>query len=97
MTQKRNVFFGLLGLLLLFLICGTPGLARQDATSMPCDEGPVSLGDTEATVFSTCGEPSRRNYEMHQWVYAPGPSEPVYILTFDNGKLVKIQTDEWGN
>ena len=94
---KKAAFFRLLVLLSLILAYGTPGLALEDVNSMPCDEGPVNIGDTDATVFSNCGEPSSRNYEMHQWRYDRGPSEPVYILTFDKGKVVKIQADEWGN
>ncbi len=97
MILTKNVFFGLLVLLSLVLVCGTPGLALEDVNSMACDNGPVNIGDKELTVFSNCGEPSRRNYEMHQWVYDSGPSEPVYVLTFDNGKVVKIQTDQWGS
>ncbi len=95
--RKKPAFLGMLMLVSLLLICGTPGLAMEEVPSMPCDEGPVNIGDTEATVFSNCGEPSSRNYEMHQWKFDFGPSEPVYILTFDNGKVVKIQVDEWGS
>lgn len=98
MMQPKIVFFGLLVLLSLLLVFATPGLALEDVNSMPCDNGPVNIGDKETTVFSNCGEPSGRNYEMHQWRYDSGPSEPVYLLTFDkNGKVVKIQTDQWGS
>jgi len=97
MRILKTAFCALLIILPLFLVYVSAGLAIEDVTSMPCDQGPVSIGDTEAAVFSTCGEPSSRNYEMHQWKYVFGPSEPVYVLTFDNGKVVRIQVDEWGS
>jgi hypothetical protein len=71
--------------------------AAEEASSIMCDNGVVNIGDMEATVQETCGEPSSRNYELNQWVYNFGPSQPVYTLIFKEGQLIKILEDEWGS
>jgi len=71
--------------------------AAEEASSIMCDNGEVNIGDTDATVQATCGEPNSINYELNQWVYNFGPSQPVYTLIFKDGQLVKILEDEWGS
>jgi len=62
-----------------------------------CDNGVVNIGDMDAAVQETCGEPQSKNYELNQWVYNFGPSQPVYTLIFKDGRLKKILEDEWGS
>lgn len=69
--------------------------AAQEASSIMCDNGVVNIGDTEATVQDTCGEPNTKNFNT--WVYNFGPDEPVYTLIFKDGQLEKILEDEWGS
>jgi hypothetical protein len=69
--------------------------AAQEASSIMCDNGVVNIGDTEATVQDTCGEPNSKTF--NEWVYNFGPDQPVYTLIFMEGQLVKILEDEWGS
>jgi hypothetical protein len=69
--------------------------AAQEASSIMCDNGVVNIGDTEATVQDTCGEPNSKTFI--EWVYNFGPDQPVYTLIFKEGQLVKILEDEWGS
>jgi hypothetical protein len=69
--------------------------AAEEASSIMCDNGVVNIGDTEATVQDTCGEPNSKTF--NEWVYNFGPDQPVYTLIFKDGQLVKILEDEWGS
>ena len=69
--------------------------AAQEASSIMCDNGVVNIGDMEATVQDTCGEPNSKTF--NEWVYNFGPDQPVYTLIFKDGQLVKILEDEWGS
>jgi hypothetical protein len=62
-----------------------------------CDNGTVNIGDTQASVQDTCGEPNSQNYELNSWVYNSGPDQPVYTLIFKEGQLIKILESEWGS
>jgi hypothetical protein len=69
--------------------------AAEEASSIMCDNGVVNIGDMEATVQDTCGEPNSQG--MNEWVYNFGPDQPVYTLIFKEGQLIKILEDEWGS
>ena len=84
----------LLSLAVLFGSCPST-FAAEEASSIMCDNGEVNIGDTEATVQDTCGEPNSKT--MNEWVYNFGPDQPVYTLIFKDGQLVKILEDEWGS
>jgi hypothetical protein len=71
--------------------------AAEEASSIMCDNGTVNIGDTQASVQDTCGEPSSQNYELNSWVYNFGPDQPVYTLIFKEGQLIKILESEWGS
>ena len=70
-------------------------LATEEASSIMCDNGIVNIGDMDVDVQDKCGEPNSRN--MNKWVYNFGPSEPVYSVIFNEGKVVRILEDEQGN
>jgi len=46
-------------------------------------------------VQDKCGEPNSQN--MNEWVSNFGPSQPVYTVLFNEGKVVRILEDESGN
>jgi hypothetical protein len=71
--------------------------AAEEASSIMCDNGTVNIGDTQASVQDTCGEPNSQNYEFNSWVYNFGPDQPVYTLIFKEGQLIKILESEWGS
>jgi hypothetical protein len=95
--KKCSVY--LLALAIPFIIAWQidSAFAAEEASSIMCDNGVVNIGDTDTTVEATCGEPNSINYELNQWVYNFGPSQPVYTLIFKEGQLVKILADEWGS
>ena len=71
--------------------------AAEEASSIMCDNGVVNIGDKDVDVQDACGEPNSQNYELNEWVYNFGPSQPVYTVIFKEGKVVRILEDEWGS
>ena len=71
--------------------------AAEEASSIMCDNGVVNIGDMQTDVQEACGQPNSQNYEQNAWVYNFGPSQPVYTVFFNEGQVVKILEDEWGN
>ena len=69
--------------------------AADEASSMMCDEGVVNIGDMDVDVQAKCGQPNSQN--MNEWVYNFGPSQPVYTVIFNEGKVARILEDEPGN
>ena len=69
--------------------------AADEASSMMCDEGVVNIGDMDVDVQSKCGQPDSQN--MNDWVYDFGPSQPVYTVIFNEGKVVRILESESGS
>ena len=92
-----NIFFIVLAFLLMVFSGSFSVLAAEEASSIMCDNGTVNIGDSEAAVQDTCGEPNSQNYEMNAWIYNFGPSQPVYTVIFKEGQVVKILEDEWGS
>ena len=66
----------------------TAVFAAEEASSIMCDNGVVNIGDMQATVQDTCGEPNSQG--MNEWVYNFGPDQPVYTLIFKDGQLIRI-------
>ena len=69
--------------------------AAEEASSIMCDNGMVNIGDMDVDVQDKCGQPDSQN--MNEWVYNFGPSQPVYTVIFNEGKVVRILEDESGN
>ena len=93
--KKRKIYSIFLAALLILCMKSVSISAEQEATSMLCDNGTVNIGDYDVDVQNKCGQPSSR--QMNVWVYNFGPSQPVYTLIFDEGKLVRILEDQWGS
>jgi len=95
--KKCSVYFLILTIPMIIAWHIDAAFAAEEASSMMCDNGVVNIGDMDVTVQDACGEPNSRNYELNQWVYNFGPSQPVYTLIFKGGQLVKILESEWGS
>ena len=81
---------------LIMALGRVPVIAANDVDSMMCDGGVVQMGDFFQTVQDKCGEPDKK--EGRVWRYNFGPSQPVYVLMYDeNGNLVRIVEEEAGN
>jgi hypothetical protein len=76
-------------------------LALDEAASLICEDGTVSIGDSEDSVRDKCGDPqkvSQRDIDSPIiWFYNFGPSEFVYYVTFTNGIVERIQMDGYGD
>jgi hypothetical protein len=93
--KKRNIYF--IGLMFLTTVLGSsmPIFAAEETSSMMCDEGVVNIGNADADVLDTCGQPDSQS--MNEWVYDFGPSQPVYTVIFKDGKVVRILESERSN
>jgi hypothetical protein len=90
--KKRNIYF--IGLVFLATALGStmPIFAAEETSLMMCDQGVVNIGDADADVLDKCGQPD--NQSMNEWVYDFGPSQPIYSVIFEDGKVVRILQGE---
>ena len=76
-------------------------LALDDASSLECDGGTISRGDSEAGVRDKCGDPQKVTQEDADapiiWFYNFGPSEFVSYVTITNGIVERIQMGGYGD
>jgi hypothetical protein len=91
----KKITIYLFGLTFLAMILGGSVFlyAAEETSSMMCDEGVVNIGDSDADVQDTCGEPNSQNYELNAWVYNFGPGESFTVI-FKDGKVVRILEGE---
>ena len=87
---------------IVFMFILQPNLsALDDASSLECDGGTVSPGDTEHSVREKCGNPQKVSREDVDspiiWFYNFGPSEFVYYVTITNGIVERIQVGGYGD
>jgi hypothetical protein len=93
--KKRTIYLIGLVFLLATLSITVPIFAAEETSSMMCDEGVVNIGNSDADVLDTCGQPDSQS--MDEWVYDFGPSQPFYTVIFKDGKVVRILESERGN
>jgi hypothetical protein len=79
-----------------------PNLLALDSTSsLECDGGIVSQGDSEDSVRDKCGEPQKVTQQDADspiiWFYNFGPSEFVAYVSFTNGIVERIQMGGYGD
>ena len=79
-----------------------PNLSALDGTSsLECDNGTVSQGDSEDSVRNKCGDPQKVTQEDADspiiWFYNFGPSEFVSYVSFTNGIVERIQMGGYGD
>ena len=76
-------------------------LALDDTSSLECDGGTVSQGDSEDSVREKCGNPQKVTQEDGDspivWFYNFGPSEFVYYVSFTNQIVERIQMGGYGD
>jgi len=75
--------------------------ALDDASSIECDNGIVSQGDSEDSVRDKCGIPQKVTQEGVDspivWYYNFGPSDFVSYVSFTNGIVERIQMGGYGD
>ena len=75
--------------------------ALDDTSSLECDGGTVSSGDSEDSVRDKCGNPQKVTQEGVDspivWYYNFGPSEFVSYVSFTNGIVERIQMGGYGD
>ena len=85
----------LISIFLFLFAMQTIVMALDDTSTMRCDGGIISMGDSEESVKEKCGEP--------QQVLTPDPQEPVkwvydlgstYYVSIVNGKVERIQVGD---
>lgn len=100
-VKKLSIF-----LVLIYLFWGY----CLTAAALRCGNQIINLGDTPAKVKQYCGVPMRdsvikrkskanKNHHNEQqkiWTYNFGSSDFLYVLTFRNNKLNKIETHGYG-
>lgn len=81
-----------------------------ESGSLRCQRGIVSLGDMMAEVVAKCGDPtfttSRQESRgdrarfwtvtIDDWTYNFGPDQFMYNLVFENGRVIRIDSLDWG-
>jgi hypothetical protein len=76
-------------------------LALDSASSLECDGGTVSQGDSEDSVREKCGDPQKvtqRDVDSPIiWFYNFGPTEFVYYVSFTNKIVDRIQMGGYGD
>lgn len=99
--SKKFIFTILLTAFIGIFFIQSDLLALDEAASLDCNGGTVSIGDSEDSVRDKCGDPqkvSQRDVDSPIiWVYNFGPSEFVYYVSFTNGMVERIQMGGYGN
>ena len=66
--------------------------AAEEVKTIMCNGGIVNVGDTTYDVEDKCGQPNSR--DRSQWFYEFGPSQPAYLVIFNEGKVVQIMEEK---
>ena len=56
--KTRHAYFFIVAITLIISLNIGFAFAAEEASSIMCDNGTVNIGDTEAAVQDTCGEPN---------------------------------------
>lgn len=76
-------------------------LALDETSSLECEGGIVSHGDSQDSVRDKCGNPQKVSQEDADsplvWFYNFGPSEFVYYVSFTNGMVERIRMGGYGD
>ena len=100
MSKKILLFILITVFMGIFVL--QPDLSALDSTSsLECDNGIVSQGDSQDSVRDKCGSPQKVTQEDADspivWFYNFGPSEFVYYVSFTNGIVEQIQMGGYGD
>ena len=99
--SKKLILTILITAFMGMLVMQTDLSALDDASSLECDNGTVSQGDSEDSVRNKCGDPQKVTQEDADspiiWFYNFGPSEFVSYVSFTNGIVERIQMGGYGD
>jgi hypothetical protein len=83
------------------LLALTPAAALADS-SIQCDGGIVSVGDSKIDLLGKCGPPAlvedrwRRKTAVERWTYNFGPNRFLQLVTLVNGKVAAVERGGYG-
>lgn len=82
------------------------------SSALRCGNQIINIGDTKNKVLQACGQPANKcktsipitgvlhakhkNLKVTNWTYNFGPTDFLYIVTFQNDKIIKITTEGYG-
>ena len=99
--SKKILLIILITVFIVMLVYHPALLALDDTSSLECDNGIVSQGNSEDSVRDKCGSPQKVTQEDEDspivWFYNFGPSEFVYYVSFTNGIVERIQMGGYGD
>jgi len=100
--MRKKIILSILITAFMGMFVLQPDLSALEGTSsLECDNGIVSQGDSEDSVRDKCGNPQKVTREDADspivWFYNFGPSEFVYYVSFTNGIVERIQMGGYGN
>jgi len=100
--MRKKLILPILATAFLGLFFMPPNLlALDDASSLECGGGTVSLGDSDASVRDKCGNPQKVTREDADspiiWFYNFGPTEFVSYVSFTNRIVERIQMGGYGD
>jgi hypothetical protein len=100
MSKKRIATLLLTAFMTMFAMPANLS-APHSVSSLECDGGIVSRGDSEADARDKCGDPQKVAQEDADspiiWFYDFGPSEFVCYVSFTNGIVERLQMGGYGN
>jgi len=91
------------------LAAGAPAQAGE-TDSCICRNGIVSKGDLIVEVLKKCSQPAQKYQReetriltrgisivtVDEWIYNFGPNEFMYSLRFENGRVARIESLDYG-
>jgi uncharacterized protein DUF2845 len=93
----------------IVLVAGAPAQAGETETCI-CRNGIVSRGDLIVEVLKKCDQPAQKTQRketrivkngisivtVDEWIYNFGPNEFMYSLRFENGRVARIESLDYG-
>ena len=94
---------------IIALAAAAPARAGETETCI-CRNGIVSKGDPIVEVLKKCGQPAQKYQRVEtrsekkglsivtidEWIYNFGPNEFMYGLRFENGRVERIESLDYG-
>ena len=94
MSRKKVLAVSINALIFIFTI-QPHAVALDDMSSLQCDGGIVTPGDSTDSVKEKCGEPRQilrpDPQEPVKWVYDFGSTQFINYVSIVNGKVERIQ------
>ena len=98
--NRQLILTSIINCFIFMFIIQANVMALDDISSMQCEGGIVSTGDSEDSVREKCGDPQQvlrpDPREPVVWVYNFGSTQFVYQVSIVNGQVERIQTGTYG-